>query len=64
MIHFTNHGVAPIPERVMVARDRFRSERIEPIDIAARLNFELVNRYGRWNGDDPWVAVNRPSRSA
>ena len=42
----SDHGVAPIPERVMVARDRFRSERIEPIDIAARLNSELVQRYG------------------
>ncbi len=53
-----DHGVAPLPEKILLANDRFPAGRIDEKVVLQDVENALVEAFGPLTGDKSWVEVS------
>ena len=54
----SDHGVAPIPERILVRNDRLEAGRVETSEMSLVAELALDDTFGPLPGEDPWLVVH------
>ncbi len=54
----SDHGVAPIPERILVRNDRLEAGRVETSEMSSVAKSALDDSFGPLPGEDQWLVVH------